>query len=128
MDREATRDLILKIAREIDAFKRTELGLLGWSYLNNFHFRLPGGYHREIFEREAVYLPYEHSQASRKLRGLTHSQFFARIDTLIAELELDVEKIKELQVTAELKLHAYCFPLYVRLRREGFKHYPDLTA
>ncbi|OFX10926.1 MAG: hypothetical protein A2516_07420 [Alphaproteobacteria bacterium RIFOXYD12_FULL_60_8] len=124
--RKATSSLSEKIAREIAAHKRRQLGQLGWPYLNNFHCRLPGGLYRSIHEREEVDWPY--TQGSRKLRGMTHSQFFGLIDALIKEMGLDAEKIKGLQNVADREILDYCFPLYVRLREEGFQHYPDLTS
>lgn len=124
--RKTASGLSKKIAREIAAHKRRQLGQLGWPYLNNFHCRLPGGLYRSIYERAEVDWPY--TRGSRKLRGMTHSQFFGLIDVLIAELGLDAEKIKGLQNVANRKILDYCFPLYVRLREEGFQHHPDLTA
>jgi hypothetical protein len=122
--RKATGSLSEKIAREIAAHKRRHLGQLGWPYLNNC--RLPGGLYRSIHEREEVDWPY--TRGSRKLRGMTHSQFFCLIDALIAEMGLDAEKIKGFQNVANRKILDYAFPLYVRLREEGFQHHPDLTA
>lgn len=81
--RKATSNLSEKISREIAAHKRRQLGQLGWPYLNNFHCRLPRGLYRSIHEREEVDWPY--TRGSRKLRGMTHSQFFGLIDALIAE-------------------------------------------
>jgi hypothetical protein len=96
--------------------------------LNNFHCHLPGGLYRLIANRTDVNAPYTNPGASRKRREMTPAQFFGVIDALIAELGLDAEKIKNLQNDRDRDIHDYAFALYVRLREEGFKHYPDLTA
>jgi hypothetical protein len=116
-----------RIAREIAAHTRRHREDY-WPFLNNFHCRLPGGLYRRVFEDIDLDTPYADARASRKLRGMTPRSFFAIIDRAIAELELDVGKIIRLQDARTGEIHDYTFPLYVRLREEGFKHYPDLTA
>ena len=111
-----------RIAREIAAHKRKP-DQRDWPFLNNFHCRLPGGLYRAIFDQAHAYAD---ARASRKLRGMTLAQFFRVIDGLIGELGLDANKIMRLQ--SSRKIYTYVFPLYVRLREEGFKHYPDLTS
>jgi hypothetical protein len=100
----------------------------GLAFLNNFHCHLPGGYLRNISED----LLEDRLPVSREWEGgriLRRSQFYAVIDKFIAELHLDADKIKELREGQDPdKFFAYIFPLYVRLREAGFKHYPDLTA
>lgn len=117
-----------RIEQEIEVHKQAGLGRKGWPYLNNFPSRLPGGLHRRVFEEVDLDAAYSDARSSRKLRGMTPRKFFALIDELIAELGLDTGKIVRLQNTPTLEIHEYVFPLYVRLREEGFKHYPDLTA
>lgn len=117
-----------RIEKEIAAYKRSEYGRDDWPYLNNFHCRLPGGLYRKICDETKLNQHYTDARASRKLRAMTHAQFFGLVDDLIAELGLYAEKIMGLQSVASRKLHDYCFPVYVRLREEGFKHYPDLTS
>jgi len=111
-----------RIAREIAAHKRKPYQR-DWPFLNNFHCRLPGGLYRRFYDQTHAYTD---ARASRKLRGMTFAQFFRVIDGLIGELGLDADKIISLQTSR--KIYAYVFPLYVRLREEGFKHYPDLTS
>jgi hypothetical protein len=117
-----------RIAREIEAHKRRGSKLEYGPYLNNFHCHLPGGLYRLIAKRTDVNEPYTNPGASRKRREMTRAQFSGVIDALIAELGLDAEKIKNLQLGRNEDIHDYAFALYVRLREEGFKHYPDLTA
>lgn len=117
-----------RIAREIEAHKRQGLGIHGWPYLNNFHCRLPGGLYRTIFDQAVLNQTYTDARASRKLRGMTPAQFFGVIDRLIVQLGLDADRIRKLQTARGRGIYRYIFPLYVRLRKEGFKHYPDLTS
>lgn len=110
------------------AHARSSLGRDGWPFLNNFSCRLPGGLYRRVFEDIDLDTPYADARASRRLRGLTPREFFVLIDGLIEQLGLDAEKIVHLQEARTGELDEYAFPLYVRLREEGFKHYPDLTS
>lgn len=132
MSEQPSRDNILRrIERERAAHKRSRIGnLLGveWPFLNNFHCRLPGGLYRAIFEDMDLDEAYADARASRKLRAMTPRAFFAHIDRLIAELGLDTREIARLQNAQNGEIYDYVFPLYIRLREEGFKHYPDLTS
>lgn len=125
---EARLDLLKRIDREIAEHKRQGLGLDGWPYLNNFHCRLPGGLYRRILAPDELHQTYDDPNASRKFRGMTPARLFELIDRLIDELGLDAGRIKELQSIRSREIYDYAFPLYVRLREEGFKHYPDLTS
>ncbi|MDE2489275.1 MAG: hypothetical protein KGM24_00400 [Elusimicrobia bacterium] len=116
-----------RIRREIERHKRGELGRMGWPYLNNFHCRLPGGLYRTL-DPDFLDAPSLSPEASPRLRTMTLRQFYALIDRLIAELGLDVGRILAFQAAESREIYDYTFPLYVRLRAEGFKHYPDLTS
>lgn len=116
-----------RIRREIERHERGELGSTGWPYLNNFHCRLPGGLYRTL-GADFLDAPSLSPGASPRLRRMTLRQFYALIDGLIAELGLNVERILALQAAESREIYDYTFPLYVRLREEGFKHYPDLTS
>ncbi len=51
------------------------------------------------------------------------------MDRRIAELGLNADRIRKLRSSQDADtLETYIFPLYLRLRAEGFKHYPDLIA
>lgn len=123
----ASTTLKSRIERELEVYRR-RTGALGGHFLNNFHCLLPGGLYRRIFDQEEMNQPCADARASRKLRGMMHAQFFGLIDALIEELGLDANEIKRLQSAEGREIYDYVFPLYVRLREEGFKHYPDLTA
>lgn len=113
-----------KVEREMKAYARKTR----WPYLNNFHCRLPGGLYRKILEEEDLDRPYAREGASRRLRAMTPRSFFALIDRLIGELGLDIGAILRLQDAGTRDIYEYAFPVYLRLREKGFKHYPDLTS
>lgn len=125
--RAGTAGLAKRIEREA-AEHRRRWGSIPFPFLNNFHGRLPGGFYRDIFDAEALHRPFRDSRASRKLRAMTPAQFFELIDRRIAELGLDVAVIQELLESRSSEIYDYVYPLYFRLREDGFKHYPDLTV
>jgi hypothetical protein len=116
-----------KIRREIERHKQRGLGCSDWPYLNNFHCRLPGGLYRTL-DPEFLDAPPLSPGASTRFRRMTLRQFCALINDLIVELGLDVARILALQAAESREIYDYTFPLYIRLREEGFKHYPDLTS
>lgn len=117
-----------KVEREMAAHARRTKGRRLCPFLNNFHCRLPGGLYRRIYSRVELHERYLDERAGAKLRRMTAAQFFAHIDAAIAELGLDARKMRRLQNARTLEIHDYAFPLYLRLRQDGFKHYPDLTS
>lgn len=125
--RPVRRELLKEIERE-QAKHRLRCGKFNFPFLNNFPGLLPGGFYRLILEAEDLHIPYDNPAAGPKRRGLTPAQMFELIDRLIPEVGLDVETIKCLQRTRTGKIYDYVYPLYLRLREEGFMHYPDLTA
>ncbi len=117
-----------KVEREMAAHVRRARGGRVWPYLNNFHCRLPGGVYRRIYTPAELDEPYLQLGASALMRSLTPRQFFSRVDQVIAELGLDMKTIQSLQKLSSLEVHDYAFSVYLRLREDGFKHYPDLTS
>lgn len=120
--------MLERVKREIKEHDAREQGLLRFPYLNNFHLHLPGGLYRRVHEELGMDAPYDDARASRKLRSMTPRQFYRLVDSAIDELGLDRSRLSELLAARDPALHEYIFPLYVSLRAQGFRHYPDLTA
>ncbi len=98
------------------------------SFLNNFCGHLPDGFYRR-FDSVCQHSPCSDPRASKKRRRQTLAQFHAAIDKSIAELGLSSRRIRALIARDEPeKLTEYTWPLYLRLRAAGYRHYPDLTA
>ena len=123
------RALRERIERERSAYARKFSDYpVPLQFLNNFHGHLPGGFYRTALESEDLNRPCDDPRAGPKRRGMTLAQLHALIDRLIPEVGLDVETIMGLQAARNGSIYDYVFPLYVRLREEGFRHYPDLTS
>jgi hypothetical protein len=89
---------------------------------------LPGGCYRH-FPDDIKDHGCRDERASKKRRAMTMRQFHLFIDELITELDLEPEFIRQLRSAEDVdRLETYVFPLYMRLRAEGFQHYPDLIA
>ncbi|MBS3119031.1 hypothetical protein J4417_05155 [Candidatus Woesearchaeota archaeon] len=98
---------------------------IGWlsEYLNNFHTRLPGGFYRGRSFDYFLDKKYTNENASKKLKGMTHAEFYKDIDTTIAELGLNPEQIERLVRSYSLtKLSEIVLPVYIRLREAGYNH------
>jgi hypothetical protein len=125
--RPSRRELLEEIERE-KAEHRRRSGDIIYPFLNNFPGWLPGGFYREILETELRDMRTDNPAASPKRRSMTPAQLCELIDHLIPEVGLDAGTIASLQGTGSGKIYEYAYPLYLRLREEGFNHYPDLTA
>lgn len=124
----ASNTLESRIEREIEAYKRRTGDLMESRYLNNFYGHLPGGFYRRI-DVIGLNRPYTNPGAGKRRKEMSFAQFHELIDRLIVELGVDLTKITRLhEGKDDDDAYRNILPLYVRLRKEGFKHYPDLTA
>lgn len=123
----ASNTLESRIEKEIAAYKSRTGDLMGSRYLNNFYGHLPGGFYRRI-DVIGLNRPYTNPGAGKRRKEMSFAQFHELIDRLIVELDVDLTKIKRLHEGHNDDAFQNILPLYVRLRNEGFKHYPDLTA
>ncbi|MCR4295990.1 MAG: hypothetical protein NUW21_10675 [Elusimicrobia bacterium] len=123
----ATNTLESRIEKEIEVYKRKTGDLTGSHYLNNFYGHLPGGFYR----RPGItgLKPYTNPGGGKRRKEMSRAQFHELIDGLISELGVDLTEIAKLhEGRDDDDAFHNILPLYVRLRKEGFKHYPDLTA
>lgn len=116
-----------RIEKELDSYKRRTGDLVECHFLNNFYGHLPGGFYRHL-ALIGLNRPYTNPGAGKRRKEMSFAQFHELIDRLIAELGIDLTKIARLHEGIDDDAYRSILPLYIRLRKEGFKHYPDLTA
>lgn len=124
----ASNTLESRIEKELESYKRRTGDLVESHFLNNFYGHLPGGFYRRL-DLIGLNRPYTNPGAGKKRKEMSLAQFHELIDRLIAELGLDLTKIARLhEGKDDDDAYRNILPLYVQMRKEGFKHYPDLTA
>lgn len=113
---------------------------LSW-YLNNFHCILPGGFHRSFFLPEmrnkklSKLIKEEDKKNYSGLRlNQTLDEFHAVIDAVIKNLEISQQDIAEYHRRrseddddSEL-IDRAIIPIYIELRRMGYRRYADLVV
>lgn len=118
------------------ANQRTEQNPYSWDafYLNNFAFKLPGGWLRSedyANQRENPACSNDIAAcASERLKGKTRAEFFADIDQAIEMAGLSIQRVEEIQQQNRGQvmpdLYEYVLPAVAVLLWMGYKRDPDL--
>jgi len=108
--------------------------------LNNFRLNLYAGCNRYYYKQldymnqkfEDFWDKQTVGRGSDVWKKQTPAEFFASIDKITKEKGISFEKIESLQkirgIHAAVELNELAFPIYVELRKIGYKNYPDLCG
>ena len=125
-----------QIWAEIEEARKSDPEL--FYYLNNFMLNLPGMLHRDLYEEVGImdtqigrYLQGHETSHSALYLSKTYREYFSDYDKAMADSGVDYDDllplIKERQI-AHSEVNAIILPGYVKMRMQGYSHYPDLTV